>query len=112
MNDVFRFKTVPLHISTRPRVLLTIDKVLLLGGDDADQMRIDVPAVLLCIQPRLSCKEVQVAVALEFGPAFFALLFVCQQPHPIQSMLSLHLDTSNYYSVSKQSTYSERLLTG
>ena len=79
-------------------MLLTVDKVLLLGGDNADQMRINVPAVLLCIQPRLSCKEVQVAVALEFSPALFALLFICQQPHPIQSMLSLHLDTSNCYS--------------
>lgn len=62
--------------------LLTVDKALLLWGDDADQVRVEVPAALLCVQPRLSLKEVQVTAALEFGPALFALLLICQQPHP------------------------------
>lgn len=74
-KGVFKLK----HLTQR---LLTVDKALFLWGDDADQMGVDVPAALLCVQPRLSLKEVQVTAALEFNPALFALLLICQQPHP------------------------------
>lgn len=57
----------------------TVDKVLLLGGDDADQVGVQVSAALLCVQPHLSIGEVQVAVSLKLSPAVLTLLFICSR---------------------------------
>lgn len=58
---------------------LTVDKLLLLRGDDAGQVRVQVAAAPLRLQPRLSVGEVQVAVPLKLSPAFFTLLLVCSR---------------------------------
>lgn len=62
-----------------PHYALTVDKVLLLWGDDADQVGVQVPAALLCFQPHLSVREVQVAVALKLSPTVFTLLLICSR---------------------------------
>lgn len=69
-----------LRASGPTRRWLTVDKVLLLRGYDADQVGVQVPAALLGPQPRLPLQEVQVTVALEFCPSLLALLLICQQP--------------------------------
>lgn len=65
------------HLHGNKTAALTVDKVLLLRGDDADQVGVQVSAAALCIQPCLSLGEVQVAVALKLSPAVFTLLLVC-----------------------------------
>lgn len=60
---------------------LTVDEVLLLWRDDADQVAAEVPAALLGVQPHLPVGEVQVAVPLELGPAVFTPLLICSGKH-------------------------------
>lgn len=66
-------------LSDRAPSVLTVNKVLLLWSDDAGQMCVEVAAALLCLQPRLSVREVQVAVPLKLSPAFFTLLLICSR---------------------------------
>lgn len=56
---------------------LTVDKFLLLGGDNAAQVRLLLPTAALGIHPALAVREVAVTVALELGPALLAQLLVC-----------------------------------
>lgn len=49
---------VSISVDTNTHDALTVDKVLLLRRDDADQVCVQVPAALLCVQPHLSVREV------------------------------------------------------
>lgn len=73
-----RIRTEPISlVKHTPHDPLTVDKVLLLWCDDADQVGVHVPAALLGVQPRLSVRDVQVAVPLKLGPTLLTLLLIC-----------------------------------
>lgn len=65
---------------------LTVDKLLLLRCDDADEMSVQASAVLLRPQPGLSLRDMQVAVPLKLGPAVITPLLICI-PQQTQSFL-------------------------
>lgn len=66
--------------------------MLLLWCDDADQVGVHVAAALLGVQPRLSVRDVQVAVPLKLGPTLLTLLLICssntKESHSTLSPLS------------------------
>lgn len=74
---------------------LTVDKVLLLRRDDADQVGVDVPAALLGVQPRLSVRDMQVAVALKLGPTLLTLLLICSS-NTKESTLNAEAEPSEF----------------
>ena len=54
--------------------LLTVHKLLLLLGSDADQVGVELLTVLLRLQPGVSLRKVEVTVAPERHPALGAAL--------------------------------------
>lgn len=75
---MLRSRFCPFHTQTPP-CLLTVDESLLLWRDDADQVGVGVPAVLLCFQPRLSVEGMLVAVPLKLSPTDLTQLLVCHR---------------------------------
>lgn len=84
------------HTHTQIKDTLTVDEGLLFWRDDADQMCLQVAAALFRLQPRLSIREVQVAVPLKLSPAFFTLLLVCSS-NTRESTFLQHNALSSHY---------------
>lgn len=57
--------------------LLTVNKLLLLLGGDADQVSVELLAALLSLRPGVSLRKVEVTAALELQPALCTALHSC-----------------------------------
>lgn len=68
------------HTDTRSQIL-TVDKLLLVLGADADQVGVDLLAALLGLRPGVSLSKVEVTAALELQPALSTALHSYTHTH-------------------------------